>query len=133
MHSGQRSDSFRVGHCHVSRRITTQDFSIWLDKRTSKLKLPKFLALGVFEIMAILDWYQVTTVPNLILEITQSMIMHLDRDLDNDNERDRDQDLAGDLEYERETDLEGDLEALLKSLSALSALYRLRCFFDLWL
>ena len=99
----------------------------------TQVKVPKFLALGVFEIMAILDWYQVTTVPNLILEITQSMIMHLDRDLDNDNERERDQDLAGDLEYERETDLEGDLEALLKSLSALSALYRLRCFFDLWL
>ena len=62
-----------------------------------------------------------------------AMTMHLDRDLDNDNERERDQDLAGDLEYERDADLEGDLDALLKSLSALSALYRLRCFFDLWL
>lgn len=28
----------------------------------------KFLALGVLEIMAILDWYQVSTAPNLILE-----------------------------------------------------------------
>lgn len=26
-----------------------------------QVKVPKLLALGVFEIMAILDWYQVTT------------------------------------------------------------------------
>lgn len=37
----------------------------------TQVKVPKFLALGVFEIMAILDWYQVTTAPNLILKITQ--------------------------------------------------------------
>lgn len=37
----------------------------------TQVKAPKFLALGVFEIMAILDWYQVTTALNLILEITQ--------------------------------------------------------------
>lgn len=37
----------------------------------TQVKVPKFLALGGLEIMAILDWYQVTTVPNLILEITQ--------------------------------------------------------------
>lgn len=49
-------------------------------------------------------------------------INYLDRDRDNDKERERDQDLPGDLEYERDADLDGDLEALLKSLSALSAL-----------
>lgn len=56
--------------------------------------------------------------------------IYLDRDRDNDNERERDQDLPGDLEQERDADLDGDLDALLKSLSALSALY-LRRFFDL--
>lgn len=49
-------------------------------------------------------------------------INYLDRDRDNDKERERVQDLPGDLEYERDADLDGDLEALLKSLSALSAL-----------
>lgn len=59
-----------------------------------------------------------------ILMISKSIrnISYLDRERDKETERDRVQDLAGDREYDREGDREGDLDALLKSLSALSAL-----------
>ena len=55
-----------------------------------------------------------------IPDTKRTLSHYLDRD--NESDGDRDNDLAGDLEYERETDLDRDRDALLKSLSALSAL-----------